>query len=426
MRSAAARQLLLTTSGRPSRLTQRPAARCQWYCSATPAVGGEDSPMSEKPRFTPANFAVDKQEAFASLQLRTVADKARAPGGWASLAMPRRLLTLGLSCVARPRHLPLLVQVGGVRVRQHVNPLSSRYMEVAPPPVWGDLFADPSRPLVLDLGCGSGRFLLALGEQDVGRERNYLGVEIREPLAQRANQWAVEKGLPHVRYLGTNANVNIPGWLATYPGRLQVACFLHPDPHWKKRHQKRRIVQPALARALVDRLAPGGHIFLQSDIKAVSEAMVAVFQGCAEDVLELDPLHFGDGASRDWPPPEAARINQGDDQQRQAAKLAQKRKRKATAAAEGGAAAKGPRGDAADGRQQPDGDDEGEGEGDDDDDDDDQPSGWAALPGNGWLRHNPMGVPTERETQTVANGGHCWRALLTKKAAPEAKEADQQ
>jgi hypothetical protein len=36
---------------------------------------------SDKPRFTPANFAVDKQEAFASLQLRTVADKARDGGG---------------------------------------------------------------------------------------------------------------------------------------------------------------------------------------------------------------------------------------------------------------------------------------------------------------------------------------------------------
>jgi tRNA (guanine-N(7)-)-methyltransferase len=315
-------------------------------------------------------------------------------------------------------------------VRQHVNPLSSRYMEVAPPPVWGDLFEDPSRPLVLDLGCGSGRFLLALGEQDVGRERNYLGVEIREPLAQRATQWAVEKGLPHVRYLGTNANVNIPSWLASYPGRLQVACFLHPDPHWKKRHQKRRIVQPALAQALVDRLAPGGHIFLQSDIKAVSEAMVAVFQSCAGEVLALDTVHFGDGASPDWPPPEAARINQGDDQQRQAAKLAQKRKRKASAAAEGGAGSKGARGDAAAARQQPEGgaadeDEEGGAGEDEDDDDDDLPTGWAALPGNGWLRLNPMGVPTERETQTVANGGHCWRALLVKKGAPEAKEGGQ-
>ena len=79
MRVAAARQLLLTTSVRPTRLTQRPAARSPWCCSATPAeTAGDGSMASDKPRFTPANFAVDKQEAFASLQLRTVADKARA------------------------------------------------------------------------------------------------------------------------------------------------------------------------------------------------------------------------------------------------------------------------------------------------------------------------------------------------------------
>ena len=62
---------------------------------------------SDKPRFTPANFAVDKQEAFASLQLRIVADKARATAVWAvsslaaqtaadnlptSLALPRLFL----------------------------------------------------------------------------------------------------------------------------------------------------------------------------------------------------------------------------------------------------------------------------------------------------------------------------------------------
>ncbi len=119
-----------------------------------------------------------------------------------------------------------------MRVRQHVNPLSSRNMQVVPPPPWAELFPDATKPLVLDLGAGSGRFLLALGEKDAARARNYLGIEIREPLVSRAAFWAEKKGLAHVRYAATNANVNAPAWLAAYPGPLQLVSILHPDPHW--------------------------------------------------------------------------------------------------------------------------------------------------------------------------------------------------
>jgi hypothetical protein len=122
--------------------------------------------------------------------------------------------------------------VGGVRVRQHVNPLSSRNMMVVPSPAWSELYPDASLPLVLDLGAGSGRFLLSLGEQDAARARNYLGIEIREPLVGRAAFWAEKKGLSHVRYAATNANVNAPAWLDAYPGPLALVCILHPDPHW--------------------------------------------------------------------------------------------------------------------------------------------------------------------------------------------------
>ena len=106
-------------------------------------------------------------------------------------------------------------------------------MAVQPPPPWRELFEDATRPLVLDLGCGSGRFLLSLGERDAARERNYLGIEIREPLAVRANTWAEKKGWSKfIQFAGTNANVNAKDWLDAYPGPLVQVSILHPDPHW--------------------------------------------------------------------------------------------------------------------------------------------------------------------------------------------------
>lgn len=331
------------------------------------------------------------------------------------------------------------------KVRQHVNPLSSGNAAPVPPPSWAALFPDASKPLALDLGTGAGRFVLALATSDTARARNYLGVEIRAPLALRADAWASKLSLPHARFRATNANVNIDAWLASYPGPLDLVSILHPDPHWKRRHRKRRIVQPALAAQIVARLAPGGQVFLQSDVKAVAQAMVAVFQQASGGALALHPSHFGPGATPDWPPPGAERINQGDDVQRDAARRASARKRRAkradaaaaaaaTAAAAAAGAAKaaavaadaapvaapeGVSGAAAAG------DDDGDGEGDCDgddggragssDEDGESFSGWAALPGHGWLRDNPTGVPTERELGTAAAGGHVWRALLVKK-----------
>ena len=177
---------------------------------------------------------------------------------------------------------------------------------------------------------------------------------------------------------------------------------------------------------LAERLAPGGVIFLQSDVKAVAEDMVSVFESAAgADLLELAPVHFGPGASADWPPPEAAQVNQGNNVQREAARAAALAKARAEAAAsrkrprEG--VADGAAGDAAAGGEEEEEEEEGAAAGDDYDPF--APKGWAKLPGNGWLRENPVGVPTERELGTVAAGGHCWRALLQRKASPAAAAA---
>ncbi len=166
-------------------------------------------------------------------------------------------------------------------VRQHVNPLSRFFQQplALPPPE--QLFADATLPLHLDIGCARGRFLLALAEQQP--QRNHVGVEIRRALVSAAEAERQQRQLHNLHFLFCNANVSLEAWLAQLPaGRLELVSIQFPDPWFKKKHHKRRVLQPALLLAIAAALAPGKQLFVQSDVLAVIEPMLAVIEasGC--------------------------------------------------------------------------------------------------------------------------------------------------
>jgi tRNA (guanine-N7-)-methyltransferase len=162
--------------------------------------------------------------------------------------------------------------LAAVRVRQHVNPLSQKYQQAAAPPNWEKEYADVSQPLHLDIGCGRGHFLVTMAQQQP--EWNFLGLEIREPLVVQANEWRQELGLTNLHFIFCNANHSLNPLLSTLPSRcLHRATIQFPDPWFKKRHQKRRVVQPELVQDLATYLVPGGTVVLQSDIETVAIEM---------------------------------------------------------------------------------------------------------------------------------------------------------
>jgi len=183
-----------------------------------------------------------------------------------------------------------------VRVRQHVNPLSQKYQQSVACPDWSQVYGTPQRPLHLDIGCARGSFLLELAQ--LQPDRNWLGLEIREPLVAEANQRRTELGLTNLHYHFCNANLDLPALLASLPaGTLDWVTIQFPDPWFKKRHLKRRVVQPELVAALAEALPAGGRVFLQSDVEAVAVEMrdrfaaAPVFQlNHAEPWLAVNPL----------------------------------------------------------------------------------------------------------------------------------------
>jgi tRNA (guanine-N7-)-methyltransferase len=165
-----------------------------------------------------------------------------------------------------------------VRVHQHVNPLAPFYRQ-APRPI--DLaadFVDPTMPLHIDLGCARGRFLLRMAEQQP--RWNFLGVEIREPLVIEANRIAEESGLTgNLHYEFCNAMLWLDRLLKNIPdGILQSVTIQFPDPWFKKKHAKRRMVNRELIDAILEKLADKGRIFVQTDIKPLADEMFGLFR----------------------------------------------------------------------------------------------------------------------------------------------------
>ena len=170
-----------------------------------------------------------------------------------------------------------------VRVHQHVNPLSPFYRQSPKPVDIESVFDEPERPLLLDIGCARGRFLLRMAEADPAW--NYLGVEIRHPLVDEANRIASEAGLTNLHYAFCNAMLWLDRLIAGVPvGLLQAVTIQFPDPWFKKKHAKRRMVNEEMVDTIARHLTPGGRVFVQTDIEFLAEEMFELFRADARFV----------------------------------------------------------------------------------------------------------------------------------------------
>ena len=157
-------------------------------------------------------------------------------------------------------------------MRQHVNPLSRNFDQIEKIPPLTEMFDDYKFNLHLDIGCAAGEFLFDLAL--VNRNWNYLGIEIREKLVKTAKLRVKEREIKNLYFLFGNAN-NI---LNNFQGKLilqniKSISFNFPDPWFKKRHNKRRVIQPEFINILANSLQKGSIIFIKTDVKDLFDYM---------------------------------------------------------------------------------------------------------------------------------------------------------
>jgi tRNA (guanine-N7-)-methyltransferase len=162
------------------------------------------------------------------------------------------------------------------RVRQHVNPLKSNFFTIAPAPV----AARPGTSLEVELGSAEAWFLMDRAKEEP--DGHYVGVEIRRELVDKANDECERAGLPQVESVFANMSVDLPRLFR--PGQVRRFFVNFPDPWWKTKQQKRRVIEPELFVLLHGLLAPGGEIHVATDIFDLAlEAMAG---------LEIDPGRY--------------------------------------------------------------------------------------------------------------------------------------
>ena len=157
-------------------------------------------------------------------------------------------------------------------MRQHVNPLSINFNEIESIPSLSEIFGDSQLNLHLDIGCASGDFLFDLAL--VNTSWNYIGIEIRERLVQTAKLKVQSRKIKNLHFVFGNAyNILNDVQNKFILKNVKSISFNFPDPWFKKRHHKRRVIQPEFLDILSNSLQKESIIFIKTDVKDLFDYM---------------------------------------------------------------------------------------------------------------------------------------------------------
>jgi tRNA (guanine-N7-)-methyltransferase len=145
-------------------------------------------------------------------------------------------------------------------------------------------------PRTLEIGFGNGEHLADLAASHP--ERDYFGIEVHRPGVGHLLMLAESRGLSNLRVSEHDAVEVLSQQLSAES--LDEVLVLFPDPWHKKRHHKRRLIQPPFVELIASRLKPGGVFRLATDWEEYAHQMLEVL-GASASFTNLS-------ASGDWMP----------------------------------------------------------------------------------------------------------------------------
>lgn len=134
-----------------------------------------------------------------------------------------------------------------------------------------------SGPLEVEVGTGKGMFLrkAAAGTPDV----DFLGIEIALKYAKYAAAGLAKAELTNAAVIHGDALRFFAEWLPDLS--VDAVHIYFPDPWWKKRHRKRRVMRESLVRDIFRVLIPGGRLHFWTDVADYFHESLAIIAACA-------------------------------------------------------------------------------------------------------------------------------------------------
>ena len=157
---------------------------------------------------------------------------------------------------------------------------------------WGERFADPSAPLVLELGCGKGEYTIDLAQRVPGK--NYVGVDIKGARLWKGAKYATEHALGNVGFLRTRIEF-ISAFFA--PGEVSEIWLTFSDP--QVRSENSRLTSPVFLERYRKFLAPGGLIHLKTDSQFLYQYTLAVCRANSLPILASSEDLYAEASSFD-------------------------------------------------------------------------------------------------------------------------------
>ena len=141
---------------------------------------------------------------------------------------------------------------------------------------WRELYGNQN-PVEVELGIGKGRFIIAAAQRHAGV--NYLGIDWANKYLKIAHERCLKRALTNVRLARADAREFVEFFVLADSVRAVHIYF--PDPWPKKRHHKRRLINPAFLGEIARILNPGGRLWLATDHDDYFEAMEEAVSDCA-------------------------------------------------------------------------------------------------------------------------------------------------
>ena len=136
-----------------------------------------------------------------------------------------------------------------------------------------------SSPCTLEIGFGMGQSLIAMAE--VSPEKNFIGIEVHTPGVGKLLHSMEERGVENIRVYCHDAVEILRDCIPV--DSLDVIQIFFPDPWHKRRHNKRRLIQPHFVAQLTSKLKVGGTLHLATDWEDYAWQMMDVL-GCADEL----------------------------------------------------------------------------------------------------------------------------------------------